>query len=116
MFKLGDDSSWNELIAFKEIHADEINSCENTEIFITKAGHEYLDLIATHFEFFNIRVIKRKNVDCPLFSEESVTKCRNSSFEYNFQEIISNVCSIVKNAVKICPIFMICLCPIVFPT
>lgn len=96
MFKLGDDSSWNELIAFKEIHADEINSCENTEIFITKAGHEYLDLIATHFEFFNIRVIKRKNIDCPLFSEESILKCKNSSFKYNFQEIISNVCSIVK--------------------
>lgn len=96
MFKLGDDSSWNELVAFKEIHSDEIISCENTEIFITKAGHEYLDLIATHFEFFNIRVIKRGEADCALFSDESILKSKNPLFEYNFQELIDNVCTIVK--------------------
>lgn len=100
MFKLGDDSSWNELVAFKEIHSDEITSCENTEIFITKAGHEYLDLIATHFEFFNIRVIKRGDADCALFSEESILKSINPSFEYNFQEIIDNVCTIVEGCCK----------------
>lgn len=49
MFKLGYDSPWNELNAFNEIHSEELTDCSGLEVFITKAGHEYLLLIATYF-------------------------------------------------------------------
>lgn len=96
MFKLGDDSLWNELIAFNEINDEVVSDCNSTEIFITQAGHEYLDLIATHFEFFNIRVVKKRNCNCPLFSSFSYAKSENSNYVYNFQEIIQNVYDIVN--------------------
>lgn len=97
MFKLGYDSPWNELIAFNELHSEELTDCKGLEIFITNAGHEYLSLIATHFEFFNTRVSRKRTIDIPLFSEKSIMKCENSKeYKYNFQEIISMVFDIVK--------------------
>lgn len=96
MFKLGDDSSWNELIAFTEINSEELTSCEdNSQIFITKAGKEYLSFMATHFEFFN----SRANADMALFSPDSLLPCSNtvSNYKYNFEIIISNILEIVKN-------------------
>ena len=96
MFKLGYDSPWNELIAFNEIHSEEISDCKGLEIFITKAGHEYLSLIATHFEFFNTRVSKRRTLNVPLFSKKSMTKYKNSKYKYAFQETISLVLEIVS--------------------
>ncbi len=100
MFRLGDDSLWNELIAFKEIHSDNIKNCEATDIFITKAGHEYIDLISTHFEYFNTRVTKRRSYSGALFLEESSYKSNSSKYEYNFQETIQNVFDIVYNCCK----------------
>lgn len=97
MFKLGYNSPWNELIAFKEIHSEELSDCKGLEIFITKAGHEYLSLIATHFEFFNTRVTKKRTVDIPLFSLASIMKYEGSKYQYNFQETISLVFEVVKN-------------------
>ena len=96
MFKLGYDSPWNELIAFNELHSEELIDCSGLEVFITKAGHEYLSLIATHFEFFNTRISKKKTVDIPLFSEKSIMKSEDPKYQYNFQEIISLVFGIVK--------------------
>lgn len=95
MFLLGDDSSWNELVAFNEIHNENLQDCDGLEIFITKAGHEYLDFIATHFEFFNTRVIKPRTIDFALFSAESLKKCKNENYVYNFEETINCVFDIV---------------------
>lgn len=101
MFNLGYDSPWNELIAFKEIHSDKLNDCSGLEVFITKAGHEYLSLIATHFEFFNTRVTRKRTADIPLFSEKSIMKYRGSKdYQYYFQETISLVLEIVKKCCK----------------
>lgn len=100
MFNLGDNSSWNELIAFKEIHTEQVTSCESTEIFITKAGHEYLNFIATHFEFYNIRVVKRRKTYYALFSPQSCQKSSKNEYEYNFQETITDVCEIVDQCCK----------------
>lgn len=97
MFNLGYDSLWNELIAFKEIHSEKLNDCSGLEVFITKAGHEYLSLIATHFEFFNTRVTKKRVADIPLFSEMSIMKYSgNKDYQYFFEETISLVLEIVK--------------------
>lgn len=96
MFNLGDDSSWNELIAFKEINTEKLTSCDSTEIFITKAGREYLSFIATHFEFFNTRVSKYRSINIPLFDHDSISDFSGSKYEYNFQEIIQNVIDIVN--------------------
>lgn len=96
MFKLGDDSCWNELIAFNEIHNEELETCSGLEIFITKAGHEYLSLMATHFEFFNIRVTKEKTVNAALFSRTSICESEVSKYKYNFDETITNVIDVVK--------------------
>lgn len=100
MFRLGDDSQWNELIIFNEINSETIMDCSGMEIRITKAGHEYLSLIATHFEFFNIRVKRKRTTNIPLFSEQSMEKSKNSSYEYNFQETISLVLEIVEKCSK----------------
>lgn len=96
MFNLGDDSSWNELIAFKEINTEKLTSCDSTEIFITKAGREYLSFIATHFEFFNTRVSKYRSINIPLFDHDSISDFSGNKYEYNFQEIIQNVIDIVN--------------------
>lgn len=100
MFKLGYDSPWNELVAFNEIHSEEIIDCRGLEIFITKAGHEYLSLIATHFEFFNTRVSKKRTLNVPLFSEKSMEKSENNKYQYVFQETISLVLEIVKKCCR----------------
>lgn len=100
MFKLGYDSPWNELIAFNEIHSEEISDCRGLEIFITKAGHEYLSLIATHFEFFNTRVSKKRTLNVPLFSERCMEKSENNKYQYVFQETISLVLEIVRKCCK----------------
>ena len=97
MFRLGDDSSWNELIAFNEIHSEKIEKCDNMEIFITQAGHEYLDLIATHFEFFNTRVTKNRKINAALFSPISLEKYSGAKYDYNFQETIEDVIDIVEH-------------------
>ena len=96
MFKLGANSPWNELVAFDEIHSEKIETCKNLDIFITKAGHEYLSLIATHFEFFNTRITQRRTIDIPLFSEKSKQHSKNSKYIYNFQETISLVLASVR--------------------
>ena len=97
MFNLGYNSPWNELVAFKEIHSDELKDCSGLDVFITKAGHEYLSLIATHFEFFNTRVTKKKAADIPLFSEMSIQKYDgNKNYKYYFEETISLVLEIVR--------------------
>lgn len=97
MFRLGDESSWNELIALDEIEFDELQTCMESEVFITKAGHEYLDLIATHFEFFNTRVTVRRAVDLPLFSRHSLERYHGpGSHAYNFDETIKNVLNLVN--------------------
>ena len=103
MFNLGvKESLWNELIAFVQIDNDELDDCNGKRIFITKAGHEYLDLIATHFEFFNCRVYKARTTDIPLFSKQSLSKYEgsNKNFTYNFQETIQNVIDIVNGCCK----------------
>lgn len=102
MFNLGiADSLWNELIAFVEISSDELENCKGTNIFITKAGHEYLDLLSTHFEFFNVRVKKLRKVDAALYSEINIQKYTgNKNYKYNFQETIQNVIDIVSNCCK----------------
>ena len=97
MFKLGYNSYWSELVAFNEINNNNLADCTSTEIFITQAGHEYLDLIATHFEFFNSRSTRRRTCTCALFSSSSIEQCENNNYEYNFQEIIQNVYDMVKN-------------------
>ena len=97
MFKLGDDSCWNQLIAFTEIHTEKIETCEGLDVFITKAGHEYLNLIATHFEFFNTRVLKSRRVEASLFDSIQIQESESKDFTYNFEETISNVKEIVKN-------------------
>ncbi|MCM1375245.1 MAG: hypothetical protein NC305_04740 [Lachnospiraceae bacterium] len=94
MFRLGYDSPWNELIAFNEIHSEEITDCSGLEVFITKAGHEYLSLIATHFEFFNTRISKKRLVNIPLFSEMSMAG--SEKYKYNFQETINLVLEAVR--------------------
>ena len=107
MFKLGYMSSWNELIAFDEINTEEIETCENTELMITAAGHEYIDFVATHFEFFNIRVPYRRRCEAALFSPKSIApypnpklsyKCNGKRFfyKYNFEEIIVSVLNVVE--------------------
>ncbi len=102
MFKLGvENSIWNELIAFDEINNDELESCKGTKVFITKAGHEYLDLLSTHFEFFNVRVVKRRITDASLFSNMSMQKYQgNEKYTYNFQETIRNVIDVVDGCCK----------------
>lgn len=100
MFKLGYDSPWNELIAFNELHSEELIDCKGLEIFITKAGHEYLSLMATHFEFFNTRIFKKRTVDIPLFSKKSLMECKSSKYDYNFEEIISLVFEIVQKCCR----------------
>lgn len=96
MFKLGDDSCWNELIAFNEIHNEELETCSGLEVFITKAGHEYLSLMATHFEFFNIRVTKEKIANIALFSRSSIEESEDAKCKYNFDETITNVIEVVE--------------------
>lgn len=108
MFTQGYKSTWNELIAFNEIGTEEVSTCVNTEIMITPAGHEYLDFIATHFEFFSTRVTKRRYGNGPaLFSDESVLPYCNPQeeflfngesfhFEYVFEETIFRVMEIVE--------------------
>lgn len=102
MFKLGiENSIWNELVAFIQIDDDELDDCSKTKVFITKAGHEYLDLIATHFEFFNTRVLKKKKNDISLFSRISLEKYSGPyDYDYNFEETIVNVLGIVENCCK----------------
>lgn len=100
MFKLGYDSPWNELIAFNEIHSEEITDCSGLEVFITKAGHEYLSLIATHFEFFNARISKKRTINIPLFSELSIHSSSSEKYQYNFQETIKLVLGAVKGCCK----------------
>ena len=94
MFRLGYDSPWNELIAFNEIHSEEVVDCSGLEVFITKAGHEYLSLIATHFEFFNARISKKRTINIPLFSESSIQS--SEKYKYNFQETINLVMEAVR--------------------
>lgn len=98
MFRLGYDSPWNELIAFNEIHSKEITDCSGLEVFITKAGHEYLSLIATHFEFFNARVSKKREINIPLFSEQSMQG--SEKYKYHFQETINLVLEAVRGCCK----------------
>lgn len=111
MFNLGFDSSWNELVAFNEINTEIIETCENAELMITTAGHEYLNLVATHFEFFNVRVPYSRRCEAALFSPISTEtyskpgwyyKCNERTFvpKYNFEEIISNVLQIVEHCCK----------------
>lgn len=100
MFKLGDDSYWNELVAFVEIHSNDIKTCEGLEVFITKAGHEYLNWIATHFEFFNTRVVARRKINAALFDEINILSSQNEEYIYNFEETISNVKEIVENCCR----------------
>ncbi len=98
MFNLGLDSIWNELISFVQIDTDDLENCDGTKVFITKAGHEYLDLISTHFEFFNARVYIKRSIDTSLFDPLSEEKYIGSeTYVYNFQETIQNVINIVKN-------------------
>lgn len=97
MFKLGIDSSWNELIGFDEIYSDKLSNCYELKIFITKAGHEYLDLISTHFEFFNSRSNKKSGItNIPLFSPKSLDKLETNPAKYNFEFIIERVIKIVN--------------------
>lgn len=110
MFNLGFDSSWNELIAFDEINTEIIDTCENTELRITPAGHEYLNLMATHFEFFNIRTLDGRRCKTALFSPKSIElyprtgrtyECNGKSYtiKYNFEEII---CEVMKSVEHCC--------------
>lgn len=96
MFKLGDDSTWNELIAFTEIHSEEVETCEGLDVFITKAGHEYLSFIATHFEFFSTRVVKPKKNNVALF-DDIMMQYDPKNKKFNFQEAIDNVLDIVNH-------------------
>lgn len=102
MFKLGvEDSLWNELIAFVQINTDNIDDCKGTKIFITKAGHEYLDLLSTHFEFFNVRVKEKRRVDAALFSDLNLqTYTGHKGYTYNFQETIQSVLNVVVGCCK----------------
>lgn len=111
MFKLGYGSVWNELIAFNEINTEEINTCDNTEIMITLAGHEYLDFIATHFEYFNSRVTKKRLKTAALYSITSLEKSsrngeqyslggNNFEYTYLFQETIVDVLTIVEQCCR----------------
>lgn len=107
MFKLGvADSLWNELIAFVQINSDELDDCKGTKIFITKAGHEYLDLLSTHFEFFNVRVKESRKTDTALYSNTSIQPYTgNKKYKYNFQETIQNVINVVATCCKKMSIF-----------
>lgn len=97
MFKLGINSSWNELIGFDEILSDKLSNCYDLKIYITKAGHEYLDLISTHFEFFNSRTNKRSGTtNTPLFSKESLNNNETDKTKYNFEYIIERVIKVVE--------------------
>lgn len=111
MFKLGYSSAWNELVAFDKIDTESVENCENTNILITKAGHEYLDFVATHFEFFNIRVTKRRDIEAALFSNKSLqlhhspdrTYSINGieyNYKYSFEETIMCVMDIVTQCCK----------------
>lgn len=107
MFLQGYKAIWNELIAFNEIDREEIDTCEGTDIMITSAGREYIDFIATHFEFFNTRVSKRRESNgAALFSSVSIRPYSNSRepfsidgtiyhFDYLFEETIFSVMEIV---------------------
>lgn len=107
MFNLGvGNSIWNELIAFVQIDSDELDNCKRKKIFITKAGHEYLDLVSTHFEFFNTRVIEKKSKDVSLFSHQSLKPYYGSKkYQYVFQEIIENVLNIVRSCCEKMSVF-----------
>ena len=100
MFRLGDDSPWNELVAFNEIHSDEVTSCQGLEVFITKAGHTYLSLIATHFEFFNVRCTGTRTFSEALFSKASSKKGVDPQYQYNFQETIGSVLRVVERCCR----------------
>ena len=107
MFNLGiGDSLWNELVAFVQIDTDELETCKGTKIFITKAGHEYLDLISTHFEFFNVRVTTKRKTNAALYSQTSLNPYQgHKEYIYNFQETIQNVIDIVDGCCQRMSIF-----------
>lgn len=107
MFALGFRSSWDELIAFEEIDKEEVDSCEGTRIFITSAGHEYINFMATHFEFFSTRVNDRRfGGGKALFCDNNIEPYpkpgkvfeyhgNRYNFTYNFEETIFYVMKIV---------------------
>lgn len=91
MFTLGDNSSWSQLITFPYIHSDEIRLTDDTEIYIEKAGHEYLDLVSTHFEFFNTRITQKRVYNNALFSHENSNDYITKKSLFGFDEIINSV-------------------------
>ena len=106
MFTQGYKGSWNELIAFDEIGKEEVDTCQDTDILITAAGHEYLDFVATHFEYFSARVAKGK-YRAALFSDYNLKSFEHSEvpyefnnveyhFEYNFEATIFFVMKMVE--------------------
>lgn len=108
MYNIRRNTYWNQLISFSNIkigNHDEVEESfldkENNSIkvHITKAGETYLDLIATHFEFFSCRIVKKKEYNkFPLFMPENWrVKERN---KYIFQYLIENVLAIVSNCCK----------------
>ena len=75
------------------------NEKETIKVHITKAGETYLDLIATHFEFFSCRIVKKKEYNkYPLFMSENRKKTENG--KYYFQFLIENVIGVVSNCCK----------------
>jgi len=63
---------------------------------ITEAGIEFLDLIATHFEFFSCRVTKdrSKSHHKPLFSKVHFDKQND---RYLFEKVVNDVLAAVEN-------------------
>lgn len=108
MYNIRRNTYWNQLISFSNIkigNHDEVeesfldNANNEIKVHITKAGETYLDLIATHFEFFSCRIVRKKEYNkFPLFMPKNWRKKEKG--RYYFQYLIENVLIVVGNCCK----------------
>lgn len=108
MYNIRRNTYWNQLISFSNIKIGNYDEVEkkileprnnNIKVHITKAGETYLDLIATHFEFFSCRITNKKEYNkYPLFISENWRKKEKK--RYYFQYLIDNVISVVENCCR----------------
>ncbi len=108
MYNIRRNTYWNQLISFSNIkigNYDEVeesfldNNSDSIKVHITKAGDTYLDLIATHFEFFSCRIVKKKEYNrYPLFVPINWRK--KDKGKYIFQYLIENILNVVENCCR----------------
>jgi len=97
MYGLKDDV-WGHLVILTLDKQAEVSNIgtelpDTAQIQITEAGLEYLDFVATHFEFFSCRLKSKGIIHAPLFSTDNLSVKNN---QYVFENIIEDVYSIVE--------------------